>query len=135
MNPDAFSWLALLAATVAGFAAGGVWYAPFLFGPLWSRLNPLDPEHTGRRDVWRYAAALTLSFAQALILYLLLRATETLQPAAALWMGVLLWGGFTAAPSLAEAVFSRRSLGAWLLDSGHRLLVTLVMALVLVLLH
>lgn len=128
-----FDLIAMLIAAAAGFAVGGLWYAPFLFGPLWSRYNPMEADQEGRSGSVEYAVAIAGTVIQATILYVLLQATDSLSPAPALWMGFLLWAGFTAAPSLAEAVFSKRSLAAWLVDSSHRLLVTLVMALLLAL--
>lgn len=129
-----FDIIAFVVAAAAGFAVGGLWYAPFLFGPLWSRYNPMEADQEGRSGGPQYAVAIAGTLLQALVLYFLLIATDSLAPAPALWLGFLLWIGFTAAPSLAEAVFSRRSLAAWLVDSSHRLLVTLVMALSLALL-
>ena len=123
-----FNIVAVLVAAAAGFAIGGVWYAPFLFGPLWSRMSPLEEDQRGSSGAREYAISVACTIVQALVLYLVLLATEALAIAPALWMG------FTAAPSLSEAVFSRRPLGAWLVDSGHRLAVMLVMALVLSLL-
>lgn len=128
-----FDLVAIIVATAIGFAVGGLWYAPFMFGPLWSRYNPLEADQEGKSGLPQYGVAIAVTLAQAIILYILLQATDSLSPAPALWVGLLLWGGFTAAPSLAEAVFSRRSLAAWLVDSSHRLLVTLMMALTLAL--
>lgn len=129
-----FNIVAVLVSAAAGFAVGGIWYAPFLFGPLWSRMSPLEDDQRGASGTREYAVSVGCTIVQALVLYLILLSTETLAIAPALWMGLLLWAGFTAAPSLSEAVFSRRPLGAWLVDSGHRLVVTLVMATVLSLL-
>lgn len=129
-----FNIVAVLVAAAAGFAVGGVWYAPFLFGPLWSRMSPLEEDQRGSSGTREYAVSVGCCILQALVLYLVLLATESLAIAPALWMAILLWAGFTAAPSLSEAVFSRRPLGAWLVDSGHRLAVALVMAVVLSLL-
>lgn len=129
-----FNLIAVMIAATAGFAVGGLWYAPFVFGPLWSRYNPLEADQEGKSGLPQYGVAIAVTLLQAIILYILLLATDSLSPAPALWLGFLLWAGFTAAPSLAEAIFSRRSLAAWLVDSSHRLLVTLVMALLLALL-
>lgn len=129
-----FNLVAILVAAAAGFAVGGIWYAPFLFGPLWSRMSPLEDDQRGSSGAREYAVSVGCTIVQALVLYMVLLATESLAIAPALWMAILLWAGFTAAPSLSEAVFSRRPLGAWLVDSGHRLAVALVMAVVLSLL-
>ncbi len=125
-----FPWLAWITATLAGFVVGGIWYAPFLFGPVWSRFNPMEPRHRTLEGPLRQLTAFAMCAVQALVLILILQATDSWQPAFALWVAFLLWAGFTAAPSLAEAVFSRRRLGGWLIDSLHRLTVSLVMALV-----
>lgn len=129
-----FNIVAVLVAAAAGFAVGGIWYAPFLFGPLWSRMSPLEEDQRGSSGTREYAVSVACAIVQALVLYLILLATETLAIAPALWTGFLLWAGFTAAPSLSEAVFTRRPVGTWLVDSAHRLVVTLVMAVVLSLL-
>lgn len=129
-----FNLVAVFVAAAAGFAVGGIWYAPFLFGPLWSRMSPLEEDQRGSSGTREYAVSVASTIVQALVLYVILRATDSLAIAHALWTGFLLWAGFTAAPSLSEAVFSRRPMGAWLVDSGHRLFVTLVMAAVLSLL-
>lgn len=129
-----FNIVAVIVAAAAGFAVGGIWYAPFLFGPLWSRMSPLEEDQRGSSGTREYAISVACTFVQALVLYLLLRATDSMGLVPAIWVGLLLWAGFTAAPSLSEAVFSRRSLGAWLVDSAHRLAVTVVMAIVLSLL-
>jgi len=129
-----FNVVAVIVAAAAGFAVGGIWYAPFLFGPLWSRMSPLEEDQRGSSGTREYAISVACTIVQALVLYLLLLATNSMGVAPALWVGFLLWGGFTAAPSLSEAVFSRRPLGAWAVDSAHRLAVTLVMALILAIL-
>lgn len=129
-----FNIVAVLVAAAAGFAVGGIWYAPFLFGPLWSRMSPLEEDQRGRSGMREYTISVACTVVHALVLYLVLLATKSLAIAPALWMAILLWAGFTAAPSLSEAVFSRRPLGAWLVDSGHRLAVVLVMAAALSLL-
>lgn len=129
-----FNVVAIIVAAAAGFAVGGVWYAPFAFGPLWSRMSPMEEDQRGSSGAREYSISVACTIMQALVLYLLLLATHSMGVPAALWVGFLLWAGFTAAPSLSEAVFSKRPLGMWLVDSAHRLAVTLVMAVVLALL-
>ncbi|HEX6930182.1 MAG TPA: DUF1761 domain-containing protein [Gammaproteobacteria bacterium] len=129
-----FNIVAVLVAAAAGFAVGGIWYAPFLFGPLWSRMSPLEEDQRGGSGTREYAVSVACTVVHALVLYLILLATDAMAVAPALWTAFLLWAGFTAAPSLSETVFSRRPLGVWLVDSTHRLAVTLVMGLILALL-
>lgn len=127
------NYLAVVIAGVGGFIVGAVWYLPFTFGPLWLKANPhllQDMESSGR---WRrYLVALICSILQAFVLALcLVYAGRNAGLGTALVAGVLLWLGFTAAPSLVDTLISRRSTAAWLLDTGHRLLAILVMAFLL----
>ena len=41
---DSINWLAVLAATVAAFVLGGLWYSPALFGKRWQALTGLSDE-------------------------------------------------------------------------------------------
>jgi Protein of unknown function (DUF1761) len=127
------NYLAVLLAGAGGFAVGAVWYLPFTFGPLWLKANPhlLQDMETGGR--WRrYLVALACSVLQALVLAVcLVYAGRDAGLGTALVAGVLLWLGFTAAPSLVDTLISRRNVVGWLVDSGHRLLAILVMAFLL----
>lgn len=127
------NYLAIAVAGVAGFVVGAVWYLPFTFGPLWLRANPdvlKELEAGGRLP--RYAVALVASLLQAGVLALMLSfAPRDAGLGTALAAGLLLWLGFTAAPSLTDALIARRRLSGWLVTVGHRLLATLVMAFLL----
>ena len=115
-----------------GFAIGGLWYAPFAFGQIWLRHTTVSAE-----DLQRSAAfgptviALGAAVAQAAVLALVLRLARIEGPAPVLGTVLLLWLGFTAAPSFVDALESRRSLVSWLVDAGHRLVAALAMGAVL----
>ncbi|HET7586978.1 MAG TPA: DUF1761 domain-containing protein [Gammaproteobacteria bacterium] len=128
-----FSYASALIAGVVGFILGAIWYAPFTFGPLWLRYNPaaLDALTAGGR-MQRYLVALISSLVQAFVLAVVLAAVAPEHELGiALVLGFLLWLGFTAAPSLADSLLSRRPMAGWAVDIGHRLLVTLGIAFVL----
>ena len=38
------NWLAVLAAAIVRFVIGGVWFAPFAFGPAWGRMVGIDSQ-------------------------------------------------------------------------------------------
>ncbi|MGH8371120.1 MAG: DUF1761 domain-containing protein [Gammaproteobacteria bacterium] len=127
------NYLAVAVAGLGGFIVGAVWYLPFTFGPLWLKANPhvLEELESGGR-MRRYLVALVSSIVQAWVLALCLNyAGRDAGLGTALVAGLLLWLGFTAAPSLVDMLISRRRLSGWLVDTGHRLLATLVMAFLL----
>lgn len=127
------NYLAVGVAGLGGFIVGAVWYLPFTFGPLWLRANPHVLEELESGGRWRrYVVALLSSMVQAWVLALcLLYAGSRTGLGTALVAGLLLWLGFTAAPSLVDMLISRRRISGWLVDSGHRLLAILVMAFLL----
>ena len=45
------NWLAVLAATVAAFVLGGLWYSPVLFGKRWQAAAASSPRGFGAEDV------------------------------------------------------------------------------------
>lgn len=127
-----FSYTGALIAGVVGFIVGAAWYAPFTFGPLWLRYNPAALDQlTGGGRIQRYLIALISSLVQAFVLAVMLAEASEPDLGVALVLGFLLWLGFTAAPSLADSLLSRRPMGGWAVDIGHRLLVTLAIAFVL----
>jgi hypothetical protein len=127
------NYFAVAVAGLGGFIVGAVWYLPFTFGPLWLEANPHVLEELESSGRWRrYVIALLSSIVQAWVLALcLIYAGPGAGLGTALVAGLLLWLGFTAAPSLVDMLISRRRLTGWLVDTGHRLLATLVMAFLL----
>ena len=129
----ALNYPAVVVAGAAGFVVGAVWYLPYTFGPLWLRANPhvLQSLEAGGR-LQRYAVALGCSVLQAWVLAMCLNyAGKAAGLGTALLAALLLWAGFTAAPSLVDNLIARRTLAGWLVDAGHRLAAVCMMAFVL----
>src|SRR5262245_22903562 len=134
MDLAAFDPVAVMVAGSVGFAVGGLWYAPFAFGQLWLRYTTVKPEDL-EADVALGPTLLALGgvVVQAAVLQLVIGASGARGMAAALGVAALLWAGFTAAPSLVDALESRRPLVGWGVDAGHRLMAALAMGAVLAL--
>jgi len=124
--------VAVVIAGSVGFAIGGLWYAPFAFGQLWLRHTTVSAEDLQRSaELGPTTIALGAAMVQAAVLALVLRTAHIEGPAPVLGTVVLLWLGFTAAPSFVDALESRRPLVSWLVDAGHRLAAALAMGAVL----
>lgn len=134
MDLGAFDPVAVVVAGSVGFAVGGLWYAPFAFGQVWLRYTTVKPEDL-QADVALLPTLLAFGgvVVQAAVLQLTLVAVGARGLPAGLGLAALLWLGFTAAPSLVDALESRRPLVTWLVDAGHRLVAALAMGAVLVL--
>lgn len=134
MGEVASDLVAVVIAGSVGFAVGGLWYAPFAFGQLWLRYTTVSAEDLQRSAaLGPTAIALGAAVVQAAILLLVLRAAHIEGPGQVLGTVLLLWLGFTAAPSFVDALEARRPLVSWLVDAGHRLAAALAMGAVLAL--
>lgn len=134
MEPLARDLFAVVIAGSVGFAVGGLWYAPFAFGQVWLRHTTVSEEDLQRSAAFGPTAiALGAAVAQAAVLALVLEVAHIEGPSQVLGTVLLLWLGFTAAPSFVDALEARRPLVSWLVDAGHRLVAALAMGAVLVL--
>lgn len=134
MDPLARDLVAVVIAGSVGFAVGGLWYAPFAFGQVWLRHTTVSAEDLQRSAAFGPTAiALGAAVVQAAVLALVLEVARIDGPGQVLGAVLLLWLGFTAAPSFVDALEARRPLVSWLVDAGHRLASALAMGVVLAL--
>lgn len=70
--PDV-NWLAILAAALAAFVLGGLWYSPILFGRIWQRHSGLSDDAMARGNpALIFGLAFVLAFIAAAIFALFL---------------------------------------------------------------
>jgi hypothetical protein len=125
---------AVVAAGVASFIAGALWYSPALFGRLWQREVGLSDEQLKAGNPVRiFGGALVLSLIAAAVFAMFLG------PAPAL--GFALGAGFSAGLCWVAAsfginyLFEHRSLRLFLVNGGYHTLQFTVIGLVLGLWH
>jgi hypothetical protein len=130
-------WLALLAASVAAFVLGAVWFAPSVLGTLWAR-DVAGYTGSTTEDVARRAAqpsALAPWFLSVLVatfvVELLLQASDADGLAEGASLGAILGVGVGAAFFSWPVVFARLPLRWWLLNSGAFVLMLAVAGAVL----
>jgi uncharacterized membrane protein len=96
------SWAAVLAATVAYYLLGGLWFTP-LFGRLWDRAVGVARVRGARAPALSYVAPLVGCFLTSLATSLVVSAFEVTQLGDALLLGVVLGVGCGAAVSLTNS--------------------------------
>lgn len=123
------NWLAVLAATVAGFALGGVWYGP-LFGKAW-----MAAIGKTEKDIQPSVTPFIVSFVTALItsvvLALLIGAfgmTEWLDGGV---LGLVCGVGFIATAMASDSAFCGWGVKLWLIQSGYRVAYSILMGIIL----
>ncbi|MSP02262.1 MAG: DUF1761 domain-containing protein [Acetobacteraceae bacterium] len=121
------NWLAVLAAAVVRFAIGGVWFAPFAFGPAWGRMLGIEHEamkaRMGRAMVVDFIAGCVLAWVLANLLQFL--GVNRLVSGAR--VSFFLWLGFIAMPFLSMTMYEGRPLSLFAITGGFWLVSLVVM--------
>jgi len=128
------NYLAVLAAAVATFALGGLWYSPALFGKVWQR-------EAGVSEEKMKTANMTLIFGLTFVLSLIAAWVFALflgpRPPMALGLGAGFSAGlcWVAASLGINYLFERKSLKLWLINGGYHTLQFTIIGLILALWH
>ncbi len=130
------NWIAVLLAAISTMVVGSLWYEP-LFGKVWVRLAKVkkDPNFTAGKAAVLYGGALLVSFVTAVVLAIFTTIVadyfDTNFLWSALWTGLILWAGFTAARITMHDSFEGRRKKLTLLNVSHELVTIEVMALII----
>jgi hypothetical protein len=120
------NYLAIVAAAVAAFVLGGLWYSPALFGKAWQREVGLSDEELKRGNMARiFGTALVLSLVASFVFALFLGP----RPSMPLGIGAGFAAGlcWVASSFGMNYLFARRSMKLFLIDGGfHTLQFTLI---------
>ena len=120
-----FNFLAVILATVAGFAIGGLWFGPRTFFPVWWKLMGKSPEEQPGSESMAtvfgltFLGAITQASVLGLILPLFADTVGGLDWFGGLATGALLGLGFSAATSLSHKLFGGFGLKVWVLEVGQ----------------
>ena len=123
------NWWAILAATAAAFVLGGLWYGP-LFGQAW--LKALGKTET---DLQPSPTPFVVSFFAALLSCVVLAAIMKGLALNTLGGGLIIGGlvgiGFIAASMASDSAFCRSGMPLFLIQSGYRVLYSILMGAIL----
>jgi hypothetical protein len=120
-----FNWMAVIAATVAGFVIGGLWYGP-LFGRAWERAAGMSPEALAGRNMARvFGVSFVLLLIAAAVLALFIGPEQPI--AFGLMAGAAAGAGWVAPAFGVVYLFEARPLRQWLVNAGYFVLTLAVM--------
>ena len=126
--------LAVLAAAVATFVLGGLWYSPALFGKAWQReAGVTDEQMRTSNKAMIFGLAFVLSLVAALVFAMFLGP----RPPVNLGLGAGFAAGlcWVAASFGINYLFEQRSLRLWLINAGYHTLQFTIIGLILALWH
>jgi hypothetical protein len=112
-------WLSILAATVAAFVIGGIWYSPAVFGRQWMSLNGFTEHDLSRRHMGRVFG---LSFVLALVMTVNLAMFLGPSPSLGFCIaaGAAAGIGWSAAGLGIIYLFEGRPFRLWLINGGYQ---------------
>lgn len=125
------NWLAVLAAAVASFALGGLWYSPVLFGRAWMSANSLTEAELAKGNM---AKIFSLTLVFDIIMSANLAAFLAEPKTTAVWgatAGFLAGFGWVALAIATIALFERRSWKYILINGGYMTVQFVVMGLII----
>ena len=125
------NWLAVVAAAVATFVLGGLWYSPALFGRAWMTASGVDETRirTGNKAmIFGLALVFSLVMSANLAMFLADAKTTTSWGATA---GFLAGFGWVALAIAIIALFERRSWKYIFINGGYMTVAFVVMGLIL----
>jgi uncharacterized membrane protein YjjP (DUF1212 family) len=131
MSGSSINLLAVLAATIARMALGGIWYSPPVFGRTWMALAGRSPEDVRAQMPKALAVDLITSLVMAFVLAQAVRyagAGNIVQGAA---VGFYAWLGFIATTTAGVAVYERRPLRLLQITNGWQVISLVVMGAIL----
>lgn len=131
MNFSAINYFAVLAAAVATFLLGGLWYSPLLFGKAWLRANNFsDADVQTFSKARMFGWSIVFSLVMALNLALFLGGPET----NATWgmaAGVLTGLGWVTMAIAIISLFENRSWSYIAINGGYMTVAFTVMGLII----
>ena len=131
--PDV-NYFAVIAAAVATFALGGLWYSPALFGKAWQReagVSEAQMKNANMALIFGLTFVLSLIAAWVFALFLGPRPPMSLGLGAGFSAG-LCW---VAASLGINYLFERKSFKLWLINGGYHTLQFTIIGLILALWH
>ncbi|MDB5167479.1 MAG: hypothetical protein JWN26_624 [Candidatus Saccharibacteria bacterium] len=127
------NWIAILLAAISTMIVGSIWYGP-AFGKLWAKLAKVkkDPDFTSKKAAFLYIraflASLLTSIVLAYVIVVVHKNSTDSYLVDAVFVGLILWAGFTAARLFMHDIFEGRPSQLTALNAAHELVTIIVMS-------
>lgn len=138
MSLASLNWLSIAGATLAAFAAGGLWFGPKTFFPVWWRAMGRDPAAkpaAGMNMGVVFGSTAAAAFVQAVTVAVVCQLGRAADPGFSTWdgavVGATLGAGLAAASSLSHRLFGGFGFKVWLIEVASDALNLTIMGLVL----
>ena len=128
------NYLAVVVATVAAFALGGLWYSPLLFAKMWVAAHGYSEEQVKamQKSAGKaYGVSLVCQWLIALAIAVLVGYLHLVNLSQGLKLSVLIWFGFAFPLGLMANMFTEKRITVFLIDTGYQLVYLLIMGAII----
>jgi hypothetical protein len=128
------NYLAVVVATIAAFALGGLWYSPLLFAKLWVSAHGYTEEQVKamQKSAGKaYGVSLICQLLIALAIAVLVGYVHLILCVQGLKLALLIWAGFAFPLGLMATMFTEKKLTVFFIDTGYQLVYLLIMGAII----
>jgi hypothetical protein len=135
MDFSAINWLAVIAASLVGFAIGFVWYGP-LFGKAWMASLGITPDKAAQGNMAKifglsFVMQLVMAFCLAMFFYGDPTAADAITAGTGTFYGFLTGFGWVATAMTVNALYEQKPWNYMAINAGFWILVFTLMGLIL----
>lgn len=129
---NGLNYFAIIIAWLINIVVGSFWYSPRGFGKQWSRLSGHDMMKIPKTEANKAIFAVAISaIVQTVVLAVILNSLKAVSAMDGIYVGLLVWLGFTAATTVGNNLYSRLSWKFWWINASFFLLVMVVNSIIL----
>lgn len=139
MHMHNLNWPAIFVAAIFTMVVGFLWYSPLLFAKPWMREMGYDPTDKAKTEEMKksagpaYAGSMVASLISAFTLALILHGLRAEDLHFGLMASFHIWLGFVATVQFTDALFTKKSMKLFAINTGYQLVCYLVMGTILTL--
>lgn len=133
------NYLAILVAGIANMVVGFLWYSPFLFGNIWTKLSGFTKEameEAKKKGMGKtYALSFLLSLVTAYVLAHFVEYLNIQNIGGAVQMGFWIWLGFVLTTMGANALYDTKPAKLFWINILYHLVTFIIMAIIVAVWH
>ncbi len=121
MESHGMNWIAVLAAGIAAWALGALWYSPLLFGKAWQKESGLTEENIKNANmplIFGTSAVMMIIMSAGLAMFF--QGDEMMNAVKGLKMGLMTGLLFVAPSTAINYLYQRKSFKLWLIDAAYQ---------------
>jgi len=124
------NYWSIIAASIAAFILGFIWYSPWLFGKIWAKEMNMTAEEEKKSMTKTYSIWFLFSLLTSIACAALLHSLFIVSFGQILFLAIIVWAGFVLATKITDVLFGKTSWKLFLVNVGYDLLAIILIFVV-----